>query len=56
MPDINDDLVQALRRISAIATRNYEQDQKLRANGARSLKRIADIADAALASATTGGE
>lgn len=39
---------EALIKIREIAVRNYEQDEKLRANGARALKRIADICDEVL--------
>lgn len=39
---------EALEWISEIATKNYEQDEKLRSVGARTLKRIADKARTAL--------
>lgn len=41
-------LIDALQRIAKIARSNYEQDTKLRANGARALKRIAEAAETAL--------
>ena len=45
-----DELREALDWISKIALTNYEQDKELRANGARTLKRIGERADAALRS------
>ena len=44
-------LVEALEWILKIADVNYEQDGKLRHQGARTLKRIAEKAEAALAAA-----
>lgn len=46
------DLYEALDWIRTIADANLEQDDKLRSNGARTLKRIADKCDEALARAT----
>ena len=47
-------LVEALKWIRDIADTNLEQDTKLRAQGARTLKRIADKADDALLATTKG--
>ena len=47
-------LIAALCCIAHIARTNYEQDPKLRANSARTLKRIADRADEALEQVARG--
>lgn len=41
-------MLDALREIKKIAQLNYEYDEKLRSNGARTLKRIIEIATPAI--------
>lgn len=48
------DLFEALEWIAVIADKEYEHDEKLRAQGARTLARIADKAKAALTKALIG--
>lgn len=46
------DMLEALRWIVEIADKNYEHDDKLRSNGARTLMRISDRAQIEIAKAT----
>jgi hypothetical protein len=50
------ELVEALEWILDIADKNLEQDNKLKAQGARTLRRIGDKAEAALAKCKAGAE
>ena len=45
------ELLEALEWIKDIASKNFEQDTALRSRGARTLKRIAETAEAAIAKA-----
>lgn len=44
----NKDLIEALDKISRMATNCYENSRKLRSADARTVRRIADIADNAI--------
>jgi hypothetical protein len=49
--DINADLLATLEEISKRATQLFEGSEKLRANDARAVRRLADLADEAIARA-----